>query len=66
VLDEEQVVVRVDLAWRDDMVLGLPAVFSVTDHYRPHPWVVVNLRAIGKEQLEEVLVEAHRLMLEKK
>jgi hypothetical protein len=35
-LDEDRVVVKMSLDHRD-VVLVEPAIFSVTDHYRPHP-----------------------------
>jgi hypothetical protein len=61
VLDDDALVVKVDLAWRDAIVAGSPGVFYVTPHYAGYPWVVVRLGAIGRAQLREVLFEARRL-----
>jgi len=61
VLDDETIVAKVDLEWRDDLVLGSPDVFHVTPHYQSHPWVVVRLPAITREQLSEVLASACEL-----
>ncbi len=61
VLGDAALVVRADLAWRDDLVAGSPEIFYLTPHYEPHPWVVVRLAAIGESQLREVLEEARRL-----
>lgn len=62
VLGADAIVVRTDLEFRDAIVASKPSIFSVTDHYRHHPWVIVSLPAIGEAALRDVLAEAWRLV----
>jgi hypothetical protein len=66
VLDDEALVVKVDLAWRDAIVAGSPDVFYVTPHYQGYPWVVVRLGAIDRARLRDVLAEAWQLAAPRK
>jgi hypothetical protein len=61
VLDDETIVVKVDLAWRDGIVRGSPDVFYVTPHYQPYPWVIVRLGAIDIARLGEILAAAREV-----
>ena len=63
VRDDDEVIVQVDLAFRDELVLGSPDIFHVTPHYQEHPWVIVRLAAIDRGRMGEMLAEAYRLVL---
>jgi hypothetical protein len=41
--DGETVAVRSELIDRDVLLAADPAAFFLTDHYRPHPWILVRL-----------------------
>lgn len=60
VLDDAQVVVRVDFDQRDALLEREPDIFHVTPHYMAHPWVIVRLGAIDRGRLDDVLFEAWR------
>ena len=54
-------VVRVDLEERDAMIEDAPGTYYLTDHYRPHPVVLVRLSGIDRETLRDVLSMSWRL-----
>ena len=60
VLDDAQVVVRVDFDQRDALLEMEPAIFHVTPQYMTEPWVIVRLAAIDRDRLDDVLFEAWR------
>ena len=60
-LESGDLVVKVDLAWREAIVAGQPDVFYVTPHYLGYPWVIVRLGVISEARLRDVLAEALRL-----
>ena len=58
--DGESIVVYVDPLERAELVEWKPQTFSVTEHYRNHPLVLVRLATAEREVLREVLVESWR------
>jgi hypothetical protein len=58
--DGEHLVVRARPDQREALIAADPKCFSVTDHYRDHPWVLVRLSAASRTALAEVLTEAWR------
>ena len=58
--DEETVAVRVERGERELLIGAAPAVFFITDHYRPYAWVLVRLAAIPEDELAEVLEDSWR------
>lgn len=54
-VDEKQALIESD-----------PAVFSTTDHYDGHPIVLVDIEAIDRDELDELLRESFRLRAPKK
>lgn len=54
-------VVRVDLDDRDAMIEDAPGTYYLTDHYRPHPVVLVRLSGIDRDALRDVLSMSWRL-----
>jgi hypothetical protein len=55
------IVVKVDLAERGALLATAPEAFSVTDHYRNYPMVIVNLAIVDRAELWELLVEGWRM-----
>src|SRR5579871_1397229 len=60
--DGELAPVRVDLDQRSALLDADPDVFSLTDHYRAHPWVLVRLGAVTPSRLEVLLRDAIALI----
>jgi hypothetical protein len=58
--DGEHIVVRMPKAERARRIRSTPDAFSVTDHYRDHPYVLVRLATVGEGDLAEVLEAAWR------
>jgi hypothetical protein len=57
--DTRYVVVAMASDLRDDLVQAAPSTFSVTEHYRHHPWIIVRLDAVGDDELANLLASAH-------
>ena len=65
--DPDALVVRcVDVADADALKLGQPDVFFSTPHYDGHPYVLVRLERVTREQLTELLEDAWRLRASKR
>jgi len=58
--DGRDLVARAEGDARDVLVASDADVFHVTDHYRGHPWVLVRLAAVSRDQLEHVIEHAWR------
>jgi len=58
----ETLVVKFPLEARAAAIQGDPDVFSVTDHYRHHPLVLVSLLAVQADRLEELISGAWRML----
>ena len=59
--DGETLVVRFPRDKRAALIEENPDVFSVTDHYRNYPAVLVNLLAVNRELLGRMIEGAWRL-----
>ena len=59
--DGQSLVVRVDAEERELLLSAKTETFFITDHYRDHPWILVNLATVDRPQLEAVLQNAWRL-----
>jgi hypothetical protein len=57
------VTLRATFDERDALLAAAPDVFSVTDHYRDHEWVIVNLETAPLPVLEALLAESWRRVL---
>jgi hypothetical protein len=65
--DPDALVVRViDRHDAEALLLGRPDVFFSTRHYDGHPYVLVRLDAIAREELAELLEDAWRLRAPKR
>jgi hypothetical protein len=51
---------------RDALLAGDPLAFSVPEHYRNHPMVVVTLVAVDADELREVLTDSWRIRAPKR
>ncbi len=58
--DGESVALRIDLMDRDVLLEADPTAFFLTDHYRPHPWVLMRLAAVRHASALELLESAWR------
>jgi hypothetical protein len=58
--DGETLVLKVDPLEREALIQNDPDAFSLTDHYRPHAWVLVRLPRVDPKELAELLEDAWR------
>ena len=58
--DAVRIAVFVDFMEREALTQENPAAYVVTDHYRDHPMMLVDLEAVPRDELREVLVESWR------
>jgi hypothetical protein len=59
--DGTTLVVKIDRDERAALIVSAPKIYSVTDHYLNHPWILVSLENVGIAELEERATEAWRL-----
>jgi len=60
--EANSIVVRIDLEQRAELLRQDPNVYYITDHYAPHPTVLVRLSKIARGDLSELLRDAHRFI----
>jgi hypothetical protein len=63
--DGESVAIKIDFSDRDVLLELDPAAFYLTDHYRPYPAMLVRLRQVRVDLLEQLLEQAWRLQAPK-
>jgi len=56
--EPNSLVVRIDLEHRAELLRQSPDVYYITDHYAPHPTVLVRLSKISRADLKELLRDA--------
>ena len=62
-MDPGILVMRVlDIEDQQALVRGEPEVFFTVPHYEGHPYVLVRLEVVSREQLAELIEDAWRLM----
>jgi hypothetical protein len=54
------IVVRIDLEHRAELLREYPQTYYITDHYAPHPTVLVRLSKISRTNLQQLLRDACR------
>jgi hypothetical protein len=60
--DPDALVVRLtDLGEREALLQGQPGVFFSTPHYDGHPYVLVRLEDVDRDELAELIEEAWRI-----
>jgi hypothetical protein len=57
------IVVRIDLEHRAELLRQHPDIYYITDHYAPHPTVLVRLSKTTPRDLTELLRDACRFVL---
>src|SRR5947209_6877578 len=63
--DGESIAIKIDFADRDVLLELDPAAFYLTDHYRPYPAMLVRLKTVRLDLLEQLLEQAWRLQAPK-
>ncbi len=63
--DGTSLVVKVDLDERDLLIEADPDSFYLTDHYRPHPYMLVRLAGVDPGTLRRLLVQSWRTLASK-
>jgi hypothetical protein len=64
--DGETLVVRCPKEQREELIDQNPDVFSITDHYRNYPVVLVDLLAVNQQVLHGMIEGAWRLLASRK
>jgi hypothetical protein len=64
--DGETFVLKIDPAERTQLLENSPDEFFLTDHYRPYPYVLVNLLAVKPATLKALVERAWRMIGSKK
>ncbi|HXY96297.1 MAG TPA: MmcQ/YjbR family DNA-binding protein [Steroidobacteraceae bacterium] len=60
--EANSIVVRIDLEQRAELLREHPETYYITDHYAPHPTVLVRLSKITRTDLQELLRDACRFI----
>jgi hypothetical protein len=60
--EPNSIVVRIDLEQRAELLRQQPDIYYITDHYAPHPTVLIRLSRITRADLRELLRDAHRFV----
>ena len=58
--------IRCEFMLRDILLKAQPEVFHLTDHYRDHPVILVDLKKIKRAALLDILEQAWRMTASKK
>ena len=61
--EANSIMVRIDPEQRAQLLRLDPNIYYITDHYAPHPTVLVRLSKIGRRGLKALLRDAHRFVL---
>lgn len=64
--DGETFVLKIDLTKRAQLLESWPDEFFLTEHYRPHPYVLVNLLAAKTTTLKPLIERGWRMIASKK
>ena len=59
--DGESIIVRIEEKPRSLRMQADPSAFYITDHYADHPWMLVRLNAVDRDDLADLLLDAWRL-----
>ena len=60
--EANSLVVRIDLEHRAELLRQQPEIYYITDHYAPHPTVLVRLSKITRTDFKELLRDACRFV----
>jgi hypothetical protein len=60
--EANSLVVHIDIEHRAELLRQQPDIYYITDHYAPHPAVLVRLSKITRTDLKELLRDACRYL----
>ncbi|PYQ02314.1 MAG: hypothetical protein DMF83_23915 [Acidobacteria bacterium] len=63
--DGESVAIKIGFSDRDVLLELDPAAFYLTDHYRPYPAMLIRLKQVRVDLLEQILEQAWQLQAPK-
>jgi len=55
--------IKMPIDRRDELIAAAPDTYHVTDHYRPHAWVLVRYATVHPDALPELLRTARQTAL---
>ena len=58
--DDQTLVVKIDIDERELLLSSDPGVYSLTPHYRAYPLILVNLKAVSRTDLRDLIEDAWR------
>jgi hypothetical protein len=61
--EPNSIVVHIDPEQRAELLRERPDIYYITDHYAPHPTVLVRLSKITRTDLRELLRDARRFVM---
>src|ERR1700722_12800491 len=61
--EANSIVVHIDFEHRAELLRQHPDIYYITDHYAPHPTVLVRLSKISRTDLTELLRDACRYVM---
>src|SRR5436190_19025828 len=64
--DGESLVIGVDFEEREEMIVGAPEKFYLTDHYLNYPWMLVRMSKVNRDELRDLLIGSWRRVAAKK
>jgi hypothetical protein len=64
--DGDSIVVRITPDQRSMRMEADPSAFYITDHYAAHPWMLVRLANVHRDDLADILMESWRLRASKR
>jgi hypothetical protein len=59
--DLDKIVLRMPFDRREEMIEDDPETYSITDHYRDYPWILVSLAHVRADALPDLLNIAYRV-----
>lgn len=63
--EPNSLMVRISLKRRDELLVQKTEAYYLTDHYEPHPAILVRLSRITRSSLKELLTESWEFVREK-
>ena len=64
--DGHHLVLKCELLEREMLLQAAPEVFSITDHYKDYPWILVDLSTVSRDALPDMIERAWRMVASKK
>ena len=58
--DRDKIVLRMPFDRREELMAGDPKTYFITDHYRDYPWVLVSLKEVHLDAVQDLLQLAYQ------